>query len=236
MGKHLRPRRGNENNAIAENLLLLEGEVFFEYPEGRGLGKSPGRIIIGNGNDKYSEKNNSTTNTYEYQPFITDPQIYVPQFDDSSPKDNFEYDDEDRGTINLKKNFLVGIRTLPDIIGIIKEVLCRHTDNLKYDDKRIKSLEEKTTKTDILDIKVCSVTVSPDSFVPTIELKARNIPEGYDFFKWDLVTTYGATSSPCYIDDPISKNTYLRSYTGTNLQFNVQYTCFFTAVKRNKSS
>ena len=147
MGKYLRPRRGNENEAIRANIKLWNGEVFFEYPEGRGIGKSPGRIIIGNGNDTYQEKENVTNDPAKFQPFITDPSIYIPLHDDFVPKKDYKYDDEDRGTTVIGR-WLVGFRKLPEILGYIKEILCEHIDNLKYDDYRIKILRSNVDDND----------------------------------------------------------------------------------------
>ena len=146
MGKYLRPRRGNENEAIRANIKLWNGEVFFEYPEGRGIGKSPGRIIIGNGNDTYQEKENVTDDPTKFQPFITDPSIYAPLHNDFIPKEDYKYDDEDRGTTVIGR-WLVGFRKLPEILGYIKEILCEHIDNLKYDDYRIKDLNSTFVET-----------------------------------------------------------------------------------------
>ena len=139
MGKYLRPRRGNENEAIDANIKLWKGEIFMEYPEGRGIGKSAGRIVIGNGEDTYSEKVNVTTDPHVFQPFITDPSIYVPLHEDSAPEQDYKYDDEDRGT-TIAGRWITGVRALPTIIGYIKGILCEHIDNLKYDDYRIKLL------------------------------------------------------------------------------------------------
>ena len=139
MGKYLRPRRGNENEAVQANIRLLEGEIFIEYPEGRGMGKSPGRIIIGNGVDTYNQKVNSTTETDTFQPFITDPSLYKPIFEDSGTKPDYKYDDTDRGT-SIIARMVNGIKSIPELIGLIKKTLCEHTDNLKYDDYRIKEI------------------------------------------------------------------------------------------------
>ena len=188
MGKYLRPRRGNENLAVRENIKLLEGEIFLEYPEGRGIGKSPGRIIIGNNNDTYNQKVNSTTETNVFQPFITDPSIYVPLYDDSAPQPDYKYDDTDRGG-SIINNIIEGVRKLPEIIGAIKKVLSEHTDNLRYDDYRIKELQEnliqtKADLTDYINNKVNTATstlnTKINSATSTLDNKINNATSTLD--------------------------------------------------------
>ncbi len=152
MGKYLRPRRGYENEAKEANIKLLNGEIFMEYPDGVGIGKSAGRLIVGNGNDNYSEKVNNSTEAYDFKPFITDPSLYQPLFEDSAPSAFWEYDDEDRGATIIDK-IKMSISTLPEIIGNIKATLCEHTDNLRYDNKRIM---ENASSINTLDNKIDS--------------------------------------------------------------------------------
>lgn len=238
MSKKLRPRRGAEDAAVQEDILLEEGEVFFEFPEGKAEGFTPGRIMIGNGNSRYNEKTNATTMN-EFQPFITDPQIYTPIFEDDVPKDgdHYKYDDTDRGYTKLK-NLIMGARQLPDFIGVFKSVLCRHTDNLRYDDYRLKQLEAKVLKTDILDMKVLSVQVSPDSYQKSMPIYAEDIPDGYDFFRWEQLAVPGGSTDNIsrigVVQNVLARNTTLIAL-NENLLYDVLYTCYYTVVKRNKT-
>ena len=54
MSSYLRPRRGTSTNASGQNIKLQKGEIFMEFPNGSTIGKSPGRIIIGDGSSSYS--------------------------------------------------------------------------------------------------------------------------------------------------------------------------------------
>lgn len=196
MSKKLRPRRGAEDAAIQEDILLEEGEIFMEFQTDRGEGYGPGRLIVGNGSSRYNEKVNNTNDPTEFQPFMTDPQIYVPIYDDSEPKpqdpEKYSYEDTDRGYTKLKNDLLMGIRKLPETIGIIKEVLCRHTDNLRYDNDRITNLENQLDSSNILDIMSYGyIYNTADTFIRefpiSIDENSSAIPEGYTFYKWESV-------------------------------------------------
>jgi len=50
----LRPYRGTKTKALEENIVLGEGEVFFEFPES-GVGTGKGKIKMGDGNTPYGE-------------------------------------------------------------------------------------------------------------------------------------------------------------------------------------
>lgn len=233
MGKYLRPRRGNEDEALRHNIKLWNGEMFLEYPEGRGIGKSAGRIVIGNGNDTYTEKENVTDDPTKFQPFITDPSIYVPLYQDSLPKENYKYEDDDRGT-SVFSRWLTGIRSLPEIIGYIREILCEHTDNLKYDNYRIIRLEENAGYTaKILDIKIVSKTVTPTGYPSTIQLAGDYI-DGFEFSHWINVSADGRTSNPVYIKDSTAQTTYICPFNGSLNP--IPYRCFAMYVKKNNNS
>lgn len=234
MGKYLRPRRGNEDVATAANIKLLDGEIFLEFPEGKGFGKSAGRIIVGNGNDTYNEKVNSSTAPGTFKPFITDPSLYQPIYDDSSTKEDYRYEDSDRGT-SLLANMINAVRNLPQCIGLIKKILCRHTDNLKYDNERLNALEAKGMRADILDMQVVEVQVTPSGFVSELQVVAPYI-EGWDFFMWNNVSTKNKASNPVYFDNPTAATTFIRSYMGQSIQYNVKHYCYAIFVKRNSVS
>ena len=54
MASYLRPRRGKKATAIAQNIILKRGEVFFEAPDS-GVGTGAGKIKVGDGTTTYSQ-------------------------------------------------------------------------------------------------------------------------------------------------------------------------------------
>ena len=123
---------------------------------------------------------------------------------------------------------------MPEIIGYIREILCEHTDNLKYDNYRIIRLEENAGYTaKILDMKVVSKTVTPTGYPSTVVLNADSLAEGFEFSHWLNVSANGRSSNPVYIRDCTSQFTYICSYNG-NLS-PIPYTCFAVYVKRNNN-
>ena len=230
LGRYLRPRRGNENAATEANIKLWEGEIFLEYPKDRGIGRSPGRIIIGNGNDVYTEKENVTDDPSKFQPFITDPSLYVPLYEESEPKENYKYEDEDRGT-SIFTRWVIGIKSLPETIGYIRKILCEHTDNLKYDNYRINRLEEGGSLANVADIRIVKKVVTPAGYNSSIRLDGDDIGEGYEFSHWINVSADGRTSNPVYIQDTTNINTYIYTFNGT---FNpIPYVCSAMYIKKN---
>ncbi len=229
MGKYLRPRRGNENEAVDANIKLLNGEIFIEYPEGKGIGKSAGRIVIGNGEDTYAEKVNNSTVAEDFKPFITDPSLYQPIFEDSIPKSDYKYDDEDRGG-NIISQMVVGIKLLPELIGYIKKILCEHTDNLRYDNYRINRLEDNGGLfANVLDIQIQVVQVTPPGFPVTSQLNGPYI-EGYEFSHWINISADGRTSNNVYIKDSTSQSTFICAFNGTLNP--IPYKCYAMYIKR----
>lgn len=237
MGKFLRPRRGNINEAVTEDITLYKGEIFLEYPEGRGIGKSPGRIIIGTGDDSYRQKENITDDPTIYQPFITDPSIYSPIYNDSKPSEDYRYDDDDRGA-SIISNMINRATKLPAMLGWIKKVLCKHTDNLRYDNERIKNLEQATILTDILDIKTKSIIIDPPHNQSYMDISAE-VDEGYEFFKWEQIACraqpqryFTYAEYPLIIFDSFTQDT--RAYNLTNLPIEdaIPYEFRYTIIKR----
>ena len=51
---YLRPRRGMRASAINNNVVLQEGEIFFETPDS-GVGTGSGKIKMGDGVTEYGE-------------------------------------------------------------------------------------------------------------------------------------------------------------------------------------
>jgi hypothetical protein len=246
VSKKLRPRRGAESAAVRENILLEEGELFMEFQSDRGEGFGPGRLIVGNGNSRYTEKINNTDSPTDFQPFITDPQIYIPLFEDSNPqpqdKAKYGYEDSDRGYTKLKDDFLVGIRSLPYIIGIIKNVLCRHTDNLRYDNDRITALEDKIKNSKILDIGHGHIYIRFTNIVNRWPISENecDIPSGYTFYKWEKLvtpTTPSTTHTPTdyrigFVKDEFDPDTMIFCGNG-NFLYDESYRVTYYYIKEN---
>lgn len=239
MSKRLRPRRGAEDAAVQEDILLEEGELFMEFQSDRGEGFGPGRLIVGNGTSRYNEKSNVTDSPSEFQPFITDPQIYVPLYDDTEPQpqdpEKYGYEDSDRGFTKLKEDLLMGIRKLPETIGIIKEVLCRHTDNLRYDNDRIIQLQEQVKSSNILDIQPMQFSYHNSAMVRYFDVSVSGIgfPDGYEFYRWETIATPDPSSAAPYleyrlgfVDKPFLPETRVyctNRYFPTNMVYNFTY-------------
>ena len=133
MAKYLKPRRGSMKNAVSQNIVLQKGELFLEFTNDGSsasdatIGCGPGRIIVGKGSTSYSNLQYTSTVTTDYRPFITDPSIYVPRFNNTTvPSSGW--------TINTASSILndssfdgsTAGMLLPTMIGKIKETLCLH--------------------------------------------------------------------------------------------------------------
>ena len=129
MSKYLRPRRGLANYASSQNIVLKSGEIFLEFPEGESIGKTPGRIVIGDGASSYSSLEYASTSSSDFQPFITDPSLYNPIFNNSTYATS-------GWTVNSATSSIddigdgTGDESLPNIIGSVKEALCIHEDSI----------------------------------------------------------------------------------------------------------
>jgi hypothetical protein len=131
MAKYLRPKRGSKDIAHTQNFVLRPGELFMEFPEGM-IGKEPGRIVIGDGATSYDHIEYATTTTNKFQPFITDPSIYVPRFENSNPQtNNYTFDAGTTEINNIGNGSTAGAK-LPKIIGSIKGALVKHANSLNY--------------------------------------------------------------------------------------------------------
>jgi len=234
MGKYLRPRRGNIDQALQENIVLLNSEIFLEFPEGAGIGKSPGRIIVGTGDDAYREKKNVTRNPDDFQPFITDPSLYVPIYSDSQPSEDYKYEDNDRGT-SIISNMIEKVTKLPVMLGLIKNVLCRHTDNLKYDNYRLNQIENilaDLSSINVIDIKTKTKNITGDN--PNYLYIDADIDDGYEFLKWDQIIADNTNPGPSTLLFPVDNyNKTTRAYPlSGNYDYNKIYKCRYTIVKR----
>ena len=133
MAIYLKPRRGSRSNAFNQNIGLRKGEIFLEYPEGR-IGREPGRIVIGDGATSYEHINYASTSTNEFQPFITDPSIYVPRFDNSTPSPqataNYDWNATTKAIDEIGNGSTVSTTKLPKAIGSIKKSLSLLLDNI----------------------------------------------------------------------------------------------------------
>ena len=130
MAKYLRPRRGTKGNAIAQQILLKKGEFFLEYPVS-DIGKGPGRIVVGDGATQYQNLDYNTTATNVFRPFITDPEIFTPRFENTTPQaSSFTYDwNATTAAIDsIGNGSTTSLVTLPTIIGAVKKTLCLNTN------------------------------------------------------------------------------------------------------------
>jgi hypothetical protein len=117
-------------NAVAQQILLKKGEFFLEYPDSK-IGKGPGRIIVGDGETQYQNLDYNTTATNVFRPFITDPEIFTPRFENTTPQaSSFTYDwNATTAAIDSIGNGSTTSQvTLPTIIGAVKKTLCLNTN------------------------------------------------------------------------------------------------------------
>ena len=131
MGKYLLPRRGSKEDAMSRELRLYKGEMFMEFPSDE-VGDSRGRIIIGNGNDIYNNIDYATTSTNKFQPFITDPSIYVPRFKTSQPESQDPQFNPAADINAIGDGSSASTVSLPNTIGNIKSSLCKHCETSNY--------------------------------------------------------------------------------------------------------
>ena len=137
MAKTLYPFRGSQTAAHTKDIVLKSGELFLEFPNGN-FGQEPGRLIIGDGATSYSDINYASTVTNEFQPFITDPSLYVPRFDDSTVGEpnlatyNFNAATSAFNEIGDGSASTVTNSILPKTIGAIKKTLSLILNNISY--------------------------------------------------------------------------------------------------------
>ena len=124
--KYLLPKRGSKDVAQQQHVLLKSGELFLEFPTGM-TGKEPGRIVIGDGNTQYQNINYASTATNEFQPFITDPSIYIPRFDDSTPDPQatatYDWNATTKAIDDIGDGSVSNNVKLPNVVGSIKKSL-----------------------------------------------------------------------------------------------------------------
>ena len=129
MAKYLRPRRGTAANAQAQDFVLRSGELFLEIPTGGSLGKSAGRIVVGDGNTGYNNLNYASTAINTFKPFITDPSLYTPIFTNSTYASSGWTVNSGTAAIDKIGNGTGQIQ-LPKIVSGVKEALCIHEDSI----------------------------------------------------------------------------------------------------------
>ena len=129
MAKYLKPRRGTAANAVAQSIILKSGELFLEIPTGTTMGKTPGRIVIGDGVTSYNNINYASTVTTTFKPFITDPSLYTPIFNNSTYASS-NWVVRDGNTAIDKIGNGNGTVNLPSIVSAVKETLCKHNDSI----------------------------------------------------------------------------------------------------------
>ena len=130
MAKYLRPRRGSKANAQAQKIKLQKGEMFMEFPNGY-IGKEPGRIVIGDGATSYNSLDYATSATNVFQPFITDPSIYIPRFANTATSTGSGAVNSAMTSIEKMGNgSTASTVTLPTIVSAVKEALVYHANSI----------------------------------------------------------------------------------------------------------
>ena len=130
MAKYLKPRRGSKANAYNQNIKLQEGELFMEFPNGY-IGKEPGRLVIGDGASSYQSCNYATSATNVFQPFITDPSIYIPRFANTATSTGSGSVSPAMTSIEKMGNgSSTSTVTLPTIVSAVKEALVYHANSI----------------------------------------------------------------------------------------------------------
>lgn len=130
MAKYLRPRRGSKDSAFAQKILLKKGEVFLEFPNSE-IGRGPGRLVVGDGATSYQNMNYTSTATNVFRPFITDPELYVPRFENSTYATSGWTVDAGTEAINaMGDGSSASTVALPTFLGLVKNALCKHTNSI----------------------------------------------------------------------------------------------------------
>ena len=144
MAKFLRPRRGSKDNAIAQKILLKKGELFLEFPMS-DIGKGPGRLVIGDGATSYQNMNYTSTATNVFRPFITDPELFVPRFDNSTYQTSEWTVDAGTEAINaMGDGSSASTVAIPTLIGNIKNALCKHANSIIRINNDVANKADKT--------------------------------------------------------------------------------------------
>jgi hypothetical protein len=130
MAKYLRPRRGSKDSAFAQKILLKKGEMFLEFPNSE-IGRGPGRLVVGDGATSYQNMNYTSTATNVFRPFITDPELYVPRFENSTYATSGWTVDAGTEAINaMGDGSSASTVALPTFLGLVKNALCKHTNSI----------------------------------------------------------------------------------------------------------
>ena len=174
---YLKPKRGSAINASSQNIGLKKGELFLEFPEGR-IGREPGRIVIGDGATSYEHISYHSTSTNQFQPFITDPSIYIPRFEDTvpTPESSAIYD------WNITNNAITEIgngstsgNVLPRVIGSIKKSLVLLFNDLANINIRLNNKYDKSEK----------ISIDEDKIVVNSNGSTATIIDGTDIYRND---------------------------------------------------
>ena len=137
MAKYLRPRRGTRTNAVGQNILLKRGEIFLEFP-GNSIGNTAGKLIVGDGATSYQNIDS----------FIEDPSLYCPRFNNSTYQtSNYTFNTGTAAIDNMGDGSSTSNISLPNIIGYIKEALCKQNDSNNYMNTELAKYANNTTAT-----------------------------------------------------------------------------------------
>jgi hypothetical protein len=101
-----------------------------EFPNGY-IGKEPGRLVIGDGATSYDSLNYATSATNVFQPFITDPSIYIPRFANTATSTGSGSVNSGMASIEKMGNgSSTSTVTLPTIVSAVKEALVYHANSI----------------------------------------------------------------------------------------------------------
>lgn len=142
MASYLRPRRGKKSTAIAQEVILKKGEIFFEVPE-TGVGTGIGKIKMGNG-----------TSTYSQLPYFSE------QVDVANSNITFTEDTNTDNTTLLNKVVTGG--KLNIIIGAIKKLLNNFNTSINSLNSKINNTATKLNLSEIQSVEQSYIYVSPN--------------------------------------------------------------------------
>ena len=218
MASFLRPRRGKKATAIAQNIKLKEGEVFFECPDS-GVGKGAGKIKVGDGVTPYKDL-----------PYFMDMSSAASYIDVAATKIPFVVPNDPFGgdghspthqtTIEEWINSLSSDSSLSSLIGTIKLILSRmnniigNRQIIKIDGKINENEMLRASTEDIVEpTKESSITI----FL-TNPIQNNEYPGNFGYYPYliPIKTSYCSVSSLNYVKSTSTENRFKYTLTIKN--------------------